>query len=184
MQHVTYDLIISKYPCYNPTIIGMPTDYKDTPVNFVNNYRNKVKKISDIQWVLLRLDFLTHKELSMYVIWCVRQVQHLMKDERSIKALDVAEAYVHGSATKEELLEARNNAFDAYHAARADATDATDAVDYAAAYIAADVAAYANAADDDAVAYAAYRVANANAVPIRDALIDKLLEIFKEKEAA
>lgn len=38
-----------------------------------------------------------------YAVWCARQVQHLMKDDRSIQALDVAERYANGLATEDEL---------------------------------------------------------------------------------
>jgi len=76
----------------------------------------------------------------------VRQVQHLMKDERSIKALEVGERYSKGEATDEELKQAATDAAAAYvYAAAADA-----AATYAA-YTAATYAAYAAVA----VAYAA-----------------------------
>lgn len=38
-----------------------------------------------------------------YAVWCARQVQHLMIDERSIAALDVAERHTNGEATDSEL---------------------------------------------------------------------------------
>ena len=43
------------------------------------------------------------KEWRLFAVWCARQVQHLMKDSRSIKALDVAERFANGLATQEEL---------------------------------------------------------------------------------
>ena len=43
----------------------------------------------------------------LYVVWCVRQVQHLMTDDRSIAALDVAERFANGDATAAELAAAR-----------------------------------------------------------------------------
>jgi len=68
---------------------------------------------------------------------CANTVRHLMKDERSKKAVDAAIAYGNGEITKEEL---------AYAAAAA----------YAASYAAADAAAAASAdAAADADAYAA-----------------------------
>ena len=39
----------------------------------------------------------------MYAVRCARRVQHLMTDERSLQALDVAERHAHGQATDEEL---------------------------------------------------------------------------------
>ena len=47
-----------------------------------------------------------------YAVWCARKVQHLMTDERSIAALDVAERHANGDATDEELAAARDAAAD------------------------------------------------------------------------
>jgi len=44
----------------------------------------------------------------LFAVWCARQVQHLMTDQRSINALDVAERFANGDATEEELVAARN----------------------------------------------------------------------------
>ena len=43
----------------------------------------------------------------MFAVRCARRVQHLMTDERSILALDVAERHAHGLATDSELDAAR-----------------------------------------------------------------------------
>ena len=43
------------------------------------------------------------REIRLYAVWCARQVQHLMTDPRSLRALDVAEAHAYGNATDEEL---------------------------------------------------------------------------------
>ena len=39
----------------------------------------------------------------LYAVWCARQVQHLMTDQRSLNVLDVAERHVNGQATDKEL---------------------------------------------------------------------------------
>jgi hypothetical protein len=86
---------------------------------------------------------------------CANTVRHLMTDERSLNAVDVAIAFGEGKATREEL--------DAAAAAvAADAYAATGAAGAAAnaAYAAADAAATAAAA---AAAYAAYAAAAAAA---------------------
>ena len=44
-----------------------------------------------------------NREWRLFAVWCARQVQHLMTDERSIAALDVAERHANGEATGEEL---------------------------------------------------------------------------------
>ena len=80
---------------------------------------------------------------------CANTVRHLMKDERSIAAVDMAIKYGEGNATDSELAAAADAAYDA----TADAYDAYAAdyatADAAAAYAAA-AAAYAAAADADA----------------------------------
>lgn len=83
-----------------------------------------------------------------FAVWCARQVQHLMKDERSIAALDVAWRHSNGEATDEELRAAEAAAWDAARAAagaaawdaaraaRAAAWDAARAAERAAAWAA------------------------------------------------
>jgi len=61
----------------------------------------------------------------MYAVRCARRVQHLMTDERSLRALDVAEMHVRGLATDEDLGTARAFAWGAaYEAANTVAWDA------------------------------------------------------------
>jgi hypothetical protein len=43
------------------------------------------------------------REMRLFAVWCARQVQHLVTDPRSVAALDVAERYAAGLATREEL---------------------------------------------------------------------------------
>lgn len=75
-------------------------------------------------WVATRPGVLTDKELRLFAVWSARQVQHLMKDQRSIDALDVAERYVNGLATNDELAAAGAAAEAAARAAAAGAADA------------------------------------------------------------
>ena len=61
----------------------------------------------------------------LFAVWCARQLQHLMTDQRSLNALDVAERHAHGDATDEELAAARGAAWGAaWGAARAAARGA------------------------------------------------------------
>ena len=58
--------------------------------------------LADTLWCLRCLP--EHDNLwRLYAVWCARQVQHLMKDQRSIDALDVAERRARGLATDAEL---------------------------------------------------------------------------------
>ena len=101
---------------------------------------------------------------------CSNTVRHLMTDERSIKAVDVAIAFGKGRATQDELdtaaaaaaaARADADASAAFAAAaRADADASAAFAAYAAASDDADAAAYAAASDDaDAAAYAAFAAA-------------------------
>ena len=97
--------------------------------------------------------------------YCANTVRHLMKDERSTKAVDAAIAFGDGKISKDELKAAAYTAYTAYTAAAAayaayaayDAAAAADAAAYAAAAYAAAyaAAAYAAAAAAYAAAYAA-----------------------------
>ena len=61
------------------------------------------------------------RDLRLYAVWCARQVEHLMKDQRSRNALDVAERHANGLATDEELDAARDAAWAAARDAAWDA---------------------------------------------------------------
>jgi hypothetical protein len=104
-------------------------------------------------WLAKKLD-VGIKPLTLTKGYCAKTVEHLMKDERSKKAVQAAIDFGKGKITKEEL--------DA--AAYADAYDAATAAAYAAyaaayaAYAAADAADTADTADD--AAYAAYAAAD------------------------
>jgi len=90
------------------------------------------------------------KEWRLFAVWCARQVQHLMTDERSIAALDVAEKHTNVDATDDELNSASNAAWAAVSAekspeVRASASAAAWAAAWAAASNAASAAATAEA---------------------------------------
>jgi len=51
------------------------------------------------------------KSARLFACWCARQVWHLMTDERSRNAVEVAERYANGNATDEELAAARDAAW-------------------------------------------------------------------------
>jgi hypothetical protein len=56
---------------------------------------------------------LTDKELRLFAVFCVRSVEHLLTDQRSKNAIEVAERFVNGDATDEELAAAWSDARDA-----------------------------------------------------------------------
>lgn len=83
--------------------------------------------LDDAVWSLRTID--NCPEIRLFAVRCVRQVQHLLTDSRSLDALDVAERFAVGEATREELDNAREAASDAAGAEEAGATEAAwDAV--------------------------------------------------------
>jgi hypothetical protein len=123
--------------------------------------------LDDTLWCLRAVDGFD-KEKRLMAVAFAREVQHLMKDPRSIAALDVAERFAHGEATTEELTAARDAARDA-------AYDAAYTAAYTAAY---DAAAVYDAAYD--AAYTAAYTAAYDAAAVYDAMKDKQIEIFKK----
>lgn len=63
-------------------------------------------------WIATRPGVLADRELRLFAVWSARQVQHLMKDPRSAQAIDTAERFATGKATKEELSAAWDAAWD------------------------------------------------------------------------
>ena len=104
------------------------------------------------------------REWRLYAVWCARQVQHLMTDQRSLDALDIAECYANGHATDAELETA-------WAAAWAAAWDAGDAA-WAAARAAAEAAAW------DAAVYAGWAAGDA----ARDAQTIEFLRVITDTE--
>ena len=107
--------------------------------NDMDDFFMNSTEYTDVIWAIARKDVLTEKEMRLFACWCVRQIWHLLKDDRSKTAIIIAEKYAKGEATKNDLKVA------AYDAAAAVAYVAYDA-----AAVVAD--AYAAYDADDAVA--------------------------------
>ena len=137
MKTFTIADIRSWDPCYDPNK-HLPEDWTGTVLDILNH---ETVSPQDKLWVVCREDLIDAKTLRLFAVWCARQVEHLMTDDRSKQALDVAERFVHGKATSDELAAARADAYAAARAARADNVTADAAAAYAAAYVAAHVAA-------------------------------------------
>ena len=113
-------------------------------------------------WLFKRTNPNDLKLLTLAKAHCANTVRHLMTDERSLKAVDVAIAFGEGKATRDELDAAYTDADAAY----------ADAAAAAYAYANAAAAAYAYAADANAnaaAAAAAYADADAAAAAAADA---------------
>ena len=172
MKIFTIDDIRSWNPCYDP-IKHLPEGWSGTVIDIL---KHDAIPPEDKLWVVCREDLIDAKTLRLFAVWCARQVQHLMTDERSIAALDVAERYANGQATEKELAAARDAAWAAARdAAWAAARDAA----WEAARAAARDAAW--AADWDADWDDAREAARAAAWAARNAQIAKLIEMVEGK---
>lgn len=93
------------------------TEADDEPLNIKTILESN--GVDDAIWCLRAVEG-KDKEIRLYAVWCARQVQHLMTDQRSIDALDVAERFANGLASEEEFRAAMAAARDvALAAARA-----------------------------------------------------------------
>ena len=118
-------------------------------------------------------------EARLFAVWCVRQIQYLLTDARSLTALDVAERFAYGLATREELQAAENAAYSAANAAVGAAANAANAAAYAA-YAAANAAVDAavdavHVASINAAYSAAYSAARASCVAAQETQFRKML---------
>jgi hypothetical protein len=113
-----------------------------------------------ILWLFAKMNPNNFRELTLAKGHCANTARHLMKDERSTKAVDVAIAFGEGRATRKEL-DAAADAADAAARAAYAAYAAADAADDAAASAAADAASAADAAVAADAARAAYAAADA-----------------------
>ena len=140
MFYTTLNKIREHSPCCEGwrrllTYLGK-TEADDEPLSFKSILDSN--GLDDAIWALRSIDA---PEVRLFAVRCVRQIQHLISDERSLNALDVSEMYAVGNATSEELsaawaeawAEARDAALDAaraeawaaaWEAARAAALDA------------------------------------------------------------
>jgi hypothetical protein len=105
-------------------------DACDEAIEWAKDYDNLQQAWDNCQrgdwmiWLINKMEWSNDKDLRLMAVAFARQVQHLMNDQRSINALDVAERYANGEANIEELTEARAAARAAKAAASAAASAA------------------------------------------------------------
>ena len=90
------------------------TKSDDAPLSFLTILESN--GLDDALWCLRAAPKDWESTIRMFAVWCAKQVEHLMTDERSKNALLVAQNHALGLATDEELAAA---AGDAAWAARA-----------------------------------------------------------------
>lgn len=133
--------------------------------------------LDDALWALRCVEG-RDRDIRMFAVWCARQVEHLMMDERSKNALNVVERLANGLATQDEFSAARAAARAAAWAAAGATRAAAGAAAWAAARAAADAAA-------EAAAWAAAGVATGVATwaatwaAARGAQIDMILKVCR-----
>ena len=99
LKTITVPMIRDWQPCYDPTE-KLPEDWTGTVLDVLGL---ECVSVADRFWVILRSDFLSEKLMRLFAVWCARQVEHLMEDQISKDALNVAERFANGQATLEEL---------------------------------------------------------------------------------
>jgi hypothetical protein len=150
-------------PCYSPA-----EKYGEWSGTILDLLQHPDIPDKDKIWAFTRKGIVDDRTLRLFAVKCAREVQHLMKDERSINALDVAERYANGEATEDELSAARVAAEGAAWAAASEA-----AWDAAAAWAAARYAAWDAAWDaaEDAAGVAERGAARVKQVQIAISLL-------------
>ena len=139
MKTLTWADFAKHEPCYNPA-----EKYGEWQGTILDLLQHPEIPAQDKIWAFTREGIVNEKTLRLFAVGCARKVQHLLKDQRSIDALDVAESYANGNATKNELeaaWAAAGNA--AWAAARAAAGAAAGDAAWNAAWNAARAAAWA-----------------------------------------
>jgi hypothetical protein len=117
MMHTTLNAILARGPCgqrpnedgslsgWLKLLAGLgKTEPDDESLPFSEILR--INGLEDALWAARSAPQYA-REWRLYMVWCARQVQHLMTDKRSIDALDVAEKYALGQATDADLAAAR-----------------------------------------------------------------------------
>lgn len=121
MTYVTLNAIRAHSPCedvWKKLLAGLgKTAPDDEPLPLVRIL--EINGLNDAEWCLQAVE--DPRKVRLYAVKCARRVQHLMTDERSIRALDVAEAWCRGEATDEELAAAGEAAWAGARAAAGDA---------------------------------------------------------------
>ena len=114
MKTLTWADFAEHKPCYNPA--EKYGKWEGTILDLMQHLNIPAK---DKIWAFTREGITDNKTLRLFAVGCARRVQHLVTDKRSLDALDVAERYANGNATKEELAAASDAAGDAaWYAAR------------------------------------------------------------------
>jgi hypothetical protein len=114
LRNLTWSDFDQFKPCYDPT-----EAYGDFNGTIIDVLKDKRIPTVDRIWAFTCKDMVTDKVHRLFAVACARSVQHLLTDEQSIKAIDLAERYANGEATDDELEAAWAAAWAAAEAAEA-----------------------------------------------------------------
>ena len=168
MLTTTLNNIRAHSPCtegWTKLLAGLnKTQADDEPLPYAHIL--EINGLADTLWCM-RAEPQHRRVWAEFALWCACEVKHIMKDDRSLHALETVRRYLDGHANSSEVQAARRAAatataaaYAAYaaaaYAAYAATATAADAADAAAA-AAANAANAADAADADAYAAAAAR---------------------------
>jgi hypothetical protein len=162
----TLNRIRAHRPCedgWSKLLVGLgKTEADDEPLPYARIV--EINGLEDALWAC-RAEPQHAKEWRLFAVWCARQVEHLMTDQRSRDAIVVAERYANGEASDKELAAARAAA----RAAEAAAWHAAEAAAWAARAAARAAAWDARDAAEAAARVAAWAAAEAAEDAARDA---------------
>lgn len=131
-MRITIQDIIALRPCYPPT--------KFLPEDWVGDIKDILGMdgvpAKDRLWVAIRPKFLSDRALQEYAVACARMVEYLSSDMRVQDCNEVAESYMDGIATIQQLQHAKDAADVANATGTAHAINATVYAAYAAVYAA------------------------------------------------
>ena len=103
----TLNKIRSHSPCsegWNKLLKGLnKTKADDEEVSIIQIIESN--GLDDAIWCLRAVEG-HDKEIRLFAVFCARQCEHLLTDERSINAINVAERFANGLASESELEEA------------------------------------------------------------------------------
>ena len=180
MITTTLNNIRAHSPCtegWTKLLAGLnKTQASDEPLPYARIL--EINGLADALWCM-RAESQHWRVWAEFALWCACEVKHLMKDDRSLYALEVTRRYLDGYATLVELRAAcyAADAAAAYVAAAAAAAASAAAAAYVAAYVASATAAYVASAAAAAADAAAY-VASAN---MREKQAAKFLELVSQE---
>jgi hypothetical protein len=99
MKEFTFDDILS-WPHCDHLEGCLPKDWRGTVLDILSREDlSPQKKL----WISLRRELLEDKTLRLFSVFCAKQIEHLLLDERDREIIGIAEKFSNGDATEGEL---------------------------------------------------------------------------------